>query len=169
MNSQPSARAFGYARIVLTDPRVDRERRANAQALEQLEEAPHADPHAVFVPAPIRYIGYQRLAGRRREHLACHRLADVPDFQIDDGPEDKPRIALELEWGPVDNGGVVAPLARQHGVQHRVTFVPGKRPPVRSFAARSIPRIEKLLRDHIRVRRLRLLATGTRWNHPLGY
>src|SRR6202007_2576664 len=57
-------RLFGDARIVLADASVDRERRANAQALEQLEEAPHADAHAVFVPAPVSPVGHLRLAGR---------------------------------------------------------------------------------------------------------
>src|ERR1700722_2983972 len=67
-------RLFGDARIVLANASIERQRRANAQALEQLEEAPDADPHPVFVPAPVRHIGNLRLPGRRCQDLARHRL-----------------------------------------------------------------------------------------------
>ena len=64
MNSQPSSLGLrGDARIVLADARVDRERRADAEPLVELEEAPAADPHAVFVPAPVRHVGQQRRGG----------------------------------------------------------------------------------------------------------
>ena len=50
-------------------------------------EAPAADPHAVFVECPVHHVRHQRHAGRRRQQLPRHRLADVPDLVIDDGPE----------------------------------------------------------------------------------
>ena len=75
------------ARVVLADARIDRERRADVQPREQVEEAPHADAHAVFVPAPVRHVGQHRLPGRRGQHLPRHRLADVPHFEVHDGPE----------------------------------------------------------------------------------
>jgi hypothetical protein len=36
--------------VILADARVDRQRRPNAEPAEQLEEAPDADAHTVFVP-----------------------------------------------------------------------------------------------------------------------
>ena len=104
MNSQRVALGFlGDARVILADPGIDRQRRADFLALEQIEEAPHPDPHAVFVPAPIRHVGKMRHAGRRRQHLARHRLADIPDFEIDDGPEHDARAVRKLERRPVDD------------------------------------------------------------------
>ncbi len=49
------------------------------------------------------------------EHLARHRLADIPDFEIDDGPEDDARAAGKLERRAIDDRRIVAALARQHG------------------------------------------------------
>ena len=46
--------------VVLADARIDRERRPDAEPLVELEEAPAADPHAVFVPAPVRHVRKQR-------------------------------------------------------------------------------------------------------------
>src|ERR1700730_5465052 len=90
-------RLFGDARIVLANASIERQRRANAQALEQLEEAPEADPHPVFVPAPVRHIGNLRLPGRRCQDLARHRLANIPNFEIDDGPENNAGAAGKPE------------------------------------------------------------------------
>ena len=95
---------FGHARIILADPRIDRERRSYVLSLKQVKEAPHADPHAVFMPAPVRHVGEMRHSGRRRQHLARHRFADVPDFKIDDAPEYKTRFIRKLERGPIDDG-----------------------------------------------------------------
>ncbi len=85
---------------------------------EQVEEAPHADPHAVFVPAPVRHVRQHRHAGRSGQHLARHRLADVPHFEIDDGPEHDARAARQLERRPVDDRRIVGALARDHGIGH---------------------------------------------------
>ena len=117
MNSQPSRSAlFGDARIVLAGAGIDRERRPDAEPLVQLEEPPRAHPHAVFVPAPVRHVGQQRHAGRRRQHLARHRPADVPDFVVDDGPDHEPRAARQFERRPVDDRRELAAVARQHRV-----------------------------------------------------
>ena len=50
--------------------------------LNSSKKRQHADPHAVFVPAPMRHVRHQRHAGRRRQHLPRHRLADVPDLEL---------------------------------------------------------------------------------------
>src|SRR6185312_9014983 len=47
---------LGDARIILANAGVGRQRRLDADALEQFVEAPAADPHAVFVPAPMRHV-----------------------------------------------------------------------------------------------------------------
>ena len=97
MNSQPASRACaGDALVILADPGVDRQRRADAEAAVQVEEAPDADPHPVFVPRPVRHVGQQHLAGRRRQHLPRHRPRDVPDFEIDDRPDDDAGAARQL-------------------------------------------------------------------------
>ena len=69
---------LGDARIVLADAGVGGERRLDAEAGEQFVEPPGADPHAVFVPAPVRHVGQQHLPGRRRDHLARHRPRRCP-------------------------------------------------------------------------------------------
>ena len=108
-------RLLGDARIVLAHARIDRERRADAEPREQIEEAPHADAHAVFVPAPVRHVGQHRLPGRRRQHLPRHRLADVPHFEVHDGPEHDARAAGQLQRRPVDDRRIVDALARECG------------------------------------------------------
>ena len=105
---------FGDARIVLANARVGGERRPDRKSCEQVEETPRAHPHAVFVPAPVRHVGQQRLAGRRRDHLARHRPRDVPDLVVDDRPQHEARAARQFERRPVDDGGKLAPLARDH-------------------------------------------------------
>src|SRR5262249_54315954 len=102
------------AGIVLADTRIDRERRLDVVALEQVEEPPDADPHAVFVPAPVRHVRKQRLSGRRRQDLPRHRLADVPDFEIDDAPEDETLVVRQLERRAIDDRRKCSALARQH-------------------------------------------------------
>ena len=88
---------LGDARIVLADAGVGGERGLDAEALEQFVEAPAADPHAVFVPAPVRHVGQQHLPGRRRDDLPRHRAADVPDLVVDDGPEHDARVVRQLQ------------------------------------------------------------------------
>jgi hypothetical protein len=107
-----AARLFGDPLIVLTDARVYGERRLDAARAEQVEESPHADPHAVFVPAPVRHVRQQRRAGRGRQYLARHRPADVPDLEIDDRPQDEARTPRQPQRRPIHDGGVVGALAR---------------------------------------------------------
>src|ERR1700733_9095051 len=92
--------AFGFLRntgVVLANARVDCEGWPDLQTFEQIEKTPDADPHAVFVPAPVRYIGKQRQSGGRRKHLPRHRLADVPDLKINDAPEHQSLVVGQLE------------------------------------------------------------------------
>src|SRR5215471_13654693 len=102
------------ARVVLTNARIDGERRSYFLLLEQIEKTPYPDPHAVFMPAPVRHVGQMRHSGGWRQHLARHRFADVPDFKIDDAPEYKTRFIRKLERRPIDDGGIMRTLARQH-------------------------------------------------------
>src|SRR5581483_8233883 len=44
-----------------------------------------------------------------------HRLCDVPDLVIDDGPEHDARAFRQLERRTIDNGGIIGALARDHG------------------------------------------------------
>src|SRR5690348_174562 len=92
-------------------------------------EAPAADSHAVFVEAPVHHVRHQRHAGRRRQKLARHRLGDVPDLVVDDGPEHDAGAAGKLERWTVDDGGIIATLARNHGIGHQLapyTVIPGR-------------------------------------------
>ncbi len=111
---------LGDARVVLAGARVDGERRPDAEPLVELEEPPCADPHAVFVPAPVRHVRQERHAGRRRQHLARHRPADVPHLIVNDGPDHEPRTARQLERRTVDDGRKFAAVAWQHGGRHRL-------------------------------------------------
>ena len=107
------------ALVVVAHARVDRQRRADAVLLVEVEEAPHADAHAVLVPAPVRHVGQQRVALRRRQLLARHRPADVPHLEVDDRPHDDARAAGQLQRRPVDDGGIRRALARLHpGLLH---------------------------------------------------
>src|SRR5262249_17772757 len=61
-------RLFGDPSIILANPRIDGEGGANAQAVEELEETPNADAHAVFVPAPVWDVRHQwQPVWRRKE------------------------------------------------------------------------------------------------------
>src|SRR4029077_17030278 len=82
--------------------------------LEQVEESPNTNAHAVFMPAPVRHVGKLRHTRRRRQHLARHRLADVPHFKIDNAPKCEPGILWKFQRRPVDNGRILRTLARQH-------------------------------------------------------
>ncbi len=112
------------ARVIFADARVECERRPDILALEQIEEAPHADPHAVFMPAPVRHVGQMRHPGRGREHLARHRFADIPDFEIDDGPEHDARAVRQFQRRTIDDCRIVAAFARQHGLWPAVFLRP---------------------------------------------
>src|SRR5262245_61616492 len=63
-------------------------------------------------------VGHQWHAGRRREQLARHRLADVPDLVVDDGPEYDARVAGQLERRAVHDRGILGALAGDHWVGH---------------------------------------------------
>src|SRR5579862_489043 len=102
------------ARVIFADAGIDRQRGTNLQTLEQIEEAPHADPHAVFVPAPVRHVGNEGLSRRRSENLPRHWLADVPYFEIDDAPEYEPAVIRQLERPTVHDGRKCSAFARQH-------------------------------------------------------
>ncbi len=95
---------FGDARVVLAGAGVDGESRPNPQPFIEIEEAPGAHPHPVFVPAPVRHVRQQRHACRCRQHLPRHRPADVPDLVVHDGPEHDPGVARQLERRPIDDG-----------------------------------------------------------------
>src|SRR5262245_35636685 len=100
------------ARVVHAHARVDRHRRPDLQARVERVEAPEADAHAVLVPAPVGHVGQERRAGRRRQHLARHRARDVPDLEVDDGPDDDALAGRELQLRPVDDGGIGDAVAR---------------------------------------------------------
>src|SRR5262249_45834983 len=102
-----------HARVIDADARVERERRADLQPLVERVEAPEADAHAVLVPAPVRHIGQQRNAGRRRQHLPRHGLADIPDLEVDDRPDDDAVGARKLQLRAVDDRRVGNALARK--------------------------------------------------------
>ena len=116
MNSQPCRLRFlGDAGVVLAGAGIDGERGLEAEPRVQIEEAPAADAHAVFVPAPVRHVGHHRKSGRRRQHLARHRPADIPYLVVDDAPEHEAGAAGQFQGRAVDDGGIVAALARKHG------------------------------------------------------
>ncbi len=104
----------GDALVILADPRVDRHGRTDAEPAVQVEKAPHADPHAVFVPGPVRHVGQQYLAGRRRQDLPRHRPRDVPDFEIDDRPDDDAGAARQTQRGAIDDRRKRRAVARDH-------------------------------------------------------
>ena len=115
------ARVLGGLRdagVVLTDPGIGRERRPDAELRVELEEPPAADPHAVLVPGPVHHVRHQLDARRGREQLARHRLADVPDLVIDDGPEHDACVARQLERRAIDDRRKVGALARDHRTGH---------------------------------------------------
>src|SRR5258708_31479673 len=64
---------LGDTRIVLAGARIDGEGWPDSEPLVELEKAPGTDPHAVFVPAPVRHVRKQRRAGRRGQDLTRHR------------------------------------------------------------------------------------------------
>src|SRR5262249_31674036 len=100
------------------DAGIGGERRPDAEALEQLEEAPAADPHAVFVPRPVHHVGHERHAGRGGGHPARQGAAGVPPPGIGDGPEDQAPLARQFQRRTVDDGRILDALARDHGIGH---------------------------------------------------
>src|SRR5258708_34357657 len=86
--------------------------------LARCAEAPSPDAHGVFVPTPVRPGRQQRKAGWRRNHLSGHRLADVPNLEIDDAPDHDTSAARQLHCRAIDDGGKVAAVARQHRAGH---------------------------------------------------
>src|SRR5258708_1826932 len=99
------------ARIVNTHARVDRHVRPDFQALVERVKAPEAHAHAVLVPAPVRHVREKRDAGRRGQHLPRHRLRDIPDFEIDDGPDDDALTGGEADVLPVVEPRVSYPVS----------------------------------------------------------
>src|SRR5690348_18320786 len=106
----PLTRRRSDARIDLDHLGIDRKRRADGVAVEGLEEAPHADAHAVFMPAPIRDIWLHGDSGRRWQYLPRHRPLDLPDFEIDHWPEDESQAVGQLERRSIDDGGIASTL-----------------------------------------------------------
>ena len=72
----------------------------------------------------IRHVREMRHSGRRRQHLACHRFADVPDFKIDDTPEYQTGFTRKLERRPIDDGRIMRTRARQHWSARRFFLAP---------------------------------------------
>src|SRR5215204_6032854 len=68
-----------------------------ASLAEHLDEAPEADPHAVLVPGPVRQVGQERLAHRRRQDGARHRAGRAPVLDVDDGPDRDAGVARKLQ------------------------------------------------------------------------
>src|SRR5262249_10671803 len=107
------ARLLCNPRIVFDNAGIDRYSRADARALDQLEEPPDADPHAVLVPAPIGYIRQQRDACRRGDYLPRHGAGNIPDLQIDNTPNDDAPIVRQLQRRPVHDRRIRGTLARR--------------------------------------------------------
>src|SRR5262249_57453167 len=63
--------------------------------------------------------GEERNARWGREQLSRHRLADVPDLEIDSGPEYNAGIARQFERRAVDDRRVVGTFARNHRAGHK--------------------------------------------------
>ncbi len=108
------ARRSGDLGISLADLGVDRQGRGHARGFERAQQAPEADPHAVFVPGPVRHVGNRRLAHRRLRQLPRHRSGDVPFLDIDHRPDDHARPAGQLERRPGERRRIGQALARQH-------------------------------------------------------
>src|SRR5207237_9687085 len=98
------ARRGRDARIALANLGIDRERRPDAEAPERGVQTPEADAHPVLVPAPVRHVGKERHAGRRRERLSRHRTLDLPDLDIEDGPDHEPGIRRKAQGSPIAGG-----------------------------------------------------------------
>ena len=97
---------------------------------------------------PMHHVGHQRHAGRRRQQLPRHRLADVPHLVIDDGPEHDAGIARQLERRAIDDRRIVAAFSGIIGPA--MTYLAGKFPLLKSERAGSeaIPTL-RLLRKPI--------------------
>ena len=89
-----------HLRIAFADLGVQRHRRRRADALQHLAHAPEADPHAVFMPAPVRMVGQQRLQLRRHDHHARHRARNVPILQRQHRPDHHPHAVRECQLRP---------------------------------------------------------------------
>src|SRR5262249_40387884 len=89
--------------LALARPRVQRDRRRDTQPLEHALESPESHAHSVLVPAPVRHVGQERLALRRRDHGARHRARHVPVFQRDHGPDDHAHaVGQPQRWAALD-------------------------------------------------------------------
>jgi hypothetical protein len=89
--------------------------RRQLQLLEQAFEPPEADPHAVFVPAPVRMIGLLRLALGRRDDHAGHRTRDVPVLERKHRPHHQPDTVRKLQGAALLDAGKWQAVERQHG------------------------------------------------------
>jgi hypothetical protein len=105
---------------------VHREARLELARAQRLEEPPEADPHPVLVPCPVRYVGQQRLAHRRRQDGARHRPGRRPVLDVHDRPDGHARIAGQDELRPlVDRQIGRAPADAVSGLlRHRATLMP---------------------------------------------
>src|SRR2546430_2827485 len=119
---------------------IDRERRPDAEAPERGVQTPEADAHPVLVPAPVRHGGKERHAGRRRERLSRHRTLDLPDFDIEDGPDDEPGIRRKAQGRPIDDGRISAAFDGFHARLQCTGYLKSTgrpyRPPLEDFTGR---------------------------------
>src|SRR6266700_3031383 len=87
---------LGDNRVGFADPGVQRDRRTKLECIEHILDAPEADPHAVFVPAPVWMIWDHRLALRWSNDHTRHGPRHVPFLQRQYGPHDKPQSVWQL-------------------------------------------------------------------------
>ena len=105
-----------HLRVGLAGAAVDGDGRRHLQPLEHSLEPPEADPHAVFVPAPVRMIGQHRLALRRRDHHPRHRPRNVPLLERQQRPQNKPQAVWQFQRRASVDGGEGETFVRLHGV-----------------------------------------------------
>ena len=77
-------------------------------------QTPEANPHAVFMPAPIGEIGLQHGAGRRNQNLARHGIVDKPVLDIDHGPDDQSFAVGQSKFRPICRRGIGQSLLGTH-------------------------------------------------------
>src|ERR1700692_2781474 len=76
------------AGIINAHPPVDRQAWTDAQTLVERVKAPEADPHSVFMPAPIRNVRQRSDSRRGGKHLPWHGPGNIRNFHVHDSPAD---------------------------------------------------------------------------------
>ncbi len=104
-----------HLRIAFADPGVERHGRRGADPLQHGLHAPEADPHAVFVPAPVRMVGEERLQLRRHDHHARHRARNVPVLQRQHRPDHHADAVRQFQRRTGFDRRKGETLARLHG------------------------------------------------------